>query len=77
MTNFDPSGTSPGVVSPQVQGPKTQSMRCRNEGCPSLQAVEITPELNRENAGVPHHRTYQCIRCKHTWTMSVGGFVNF
>lgn len=76
MANFDPAGTSPGLTGASAPQPKVHHMKCREEGCPSLQAIEITPPVSRENAGAPHHRTYQCLRCKNTWTMSVGGFVN-
>jgi hypothetical protein len=76
MENFDPAGNSPGLVGTLVPSPKQHHMKCRNMDCMSLLAIEITPPVNRENAGAPHHRTYQCVKCKSTWTLSVGGFVS-
>lgn len=77
MSNFDSTGTSPGLVGPHTQEPKIQHMRCKQDRCPSLQVIELTPNVSLENSGVPHYRTYQCTLCKCTWSTSVGGFVSF
>lgn len=74
---FDPEGTSPGLVQ-GTPSPKVINFKCREEGCTSLQAVEIkSGGQENPSAGIAHNRTYQCVRCRHTFTLAVGGAVNF
>lgn len=74
---LDPSGTTPGLAPASEPKPKTFNMRCKVEKCDSMEVVEITPKLSIENAGAPSVRTYRCVKCNYTWTIPVGGFVNF
>ena len=73
----DFSGTKRGTSGAAgVVEPKMQHLKCRKDGCKSIQALEMAPAANITGSGVPHHRTYMCVECKTVWTMSVGGFVN-
>jgi hypothetical protein len=70
--SFDTKGTAPGLVQPPLAEVKTINMRCRVDGCDSIQAIDVTPSSN-----APGHNTYQCFKCKRTWGISIGGGVNF
>lgn len=77
---FDPAGTAPGLANKaSTNQQKILHMKCRSEmECDSVQAVEIvTGGGNNPSMGKPHHRTYQCTKCLHTWTVSTGGFAGF
>ncbi len=77
---FDPAGTAPGLANKaEPDRQKIIHMKCRSEmECPSVQAVEIVVgAANNPTAGKPHHRTYQCIKCHHTWTVHTGGYAGF
>jgi DNA-directed RNA polymerase subunit M/transcription elongation factor TFIIS len=73
----DPHGTAPGLAPAKAPQPKTINMKCKRDNCPSMEVIEVTPKMGRENAGAPHARTYQCVKCHHSWVVPVGGFVNF
>jgi len=62
---IDQKGTEPGLVNAPKE-PKPVNLRCRNSGCDSMTAIEVTPP------GTPGHR-YQCTRCKNTWGINTGG----
>lgn len=67
---IDPAGTQPGL-SHSEPAHKTVTIQCRNEGCKCKQAIEIsTAPLGQS---VPSNRLYQCIDCKFTWGLPVGG----
>ncbi len=74
--SFDPRGTAPGLMPEAKPEPKVQHMKCRNQNCSSIQAVEISTGSSPEGAGAAHNRLYQCVACKHTWTLGVGGAVS-
>jgi hypothetical protein len=63
---IDPTGTEPGIV-PNKEKPAEVLMRCKNESCGSITAIEITPP----NLGGA--RLYQCVKCKRTHGIQVGG----
>jgi hypothetical protein len=77
---FDPAGTAPGLAN-KAEADKQNiiHMKCRSEmQCDSIQAVEIViGGANNPIAGKPHYRTYQCIKCQHTWTVNTGGYAGF
>jgi hypothetical protein len=75
MSNFDENGVLPGLVTTDKEK-KTTSMKCKDDRCPSKEVIELTPKASLNNAGVPHYRSYQCVKCKTTWTVSTGGFIN-
>jgi len=75
--NFDPKGTAPGINAGEPPAAKTLHVKCRNDSCDSIQAIEIVTEPVRPGAGASHNRLYQCVKCHHTWNMPVGGSVNF
>lgn len=60
----DFEGTTPGLTQPE--SPKALNLKCRRDGCKSITAIEITQEGFRG-------RRYQCVDCKHTWVIDVGG----
>ena len=77
---FDPAGTAPGLANQaSVNQQKIIHMKCRSSmECDSVQAVEIiVGGANNPTMGKPHHRTYQCIKCQHTWTVNTGGYAGF
>lgn len=77
---FDPVGTTPGLANKaEVNRKNVFHMKClSNMGCDSVQAVEIViGGANNPIAGKPHYRTYQCIKCQHTWTVNTGGYAGF
>lgn len=75
--NFDPKGTTPGLTSEAKPEPKIHHLKCRANSCDSVQAIEITSNGGQaDGAGVSHNRLYQCIKCKHSWAIGVGGNVN-
>jgi len=74
--SFDKTGVSPGLVPEAKPGPKMIHMKCRNDSCTSIQATEITSGAAPEGSGASHQRLYQCVKCNHTWHLSVGGSVN-
>jgi len=72
--SFDQTGTNPGVESP-IPEPKTLSLKCMNNGCKSIQAIEIVAAGT--DSAATHSRLYQCVKCKHSWAVPVGGSFNF
>lgn len=74
---FDPKGTTPGLAQSAPLEPKVIHLKCRRDGCTSIRAIEINQGQQVEGTGAAHNRLYQCVECKHTWPMSVGGSVNF
>jgi DNA-directed RNA polymerase subunit M/transcription elongation factor TFIIS len=75
--SFDKAGVTPGLASENKAEPAFQHMKCRNENCQSVQAREIVSSSAPPGAGAPHNRLYQCVKCNHTWSLGVGGSVNF
>lgn len=69
--SIDLEGTTPGLA-PATTPQKVLNMRCRNERCDSIEAVEVPVE------SLPHagHRVYRCLKCGHTRPLSVGGHLN-
>ena len=70
--SIDHSGTAPGLVpSAKVQDAKV-NMRCKGEGCDSMEAVEIKIE-GQEHSG---QRVYRCVKCSRPASVQVGGHIN-
>lgn len=68
---FDPKGVTPGLAPTAQPQEKILNMRCRDEKCPSMEAVEI-------KIAAPEHtgqRVYRCAKCNHTWSISLGGHI--
>jgi hypothetical protein len=67
----DYTGTKPGLPVPTPEEPKYVHMRCKNDGCHSMRVTEVTP------MGIPGGaHLYQCVECKMTWGIAVGGGVS-
>ena len=72
MSNkIDPAGVTPGLVGQPPEEQKKFHMRCKNDACDSIEALEI------HIAGAPHQRIYKCVKCHRTWGANVGGYVPF
>jgi DNA-directed RNA polymerase subunit M/transcription elongation factor TFIIS len=66
---IDPKGTSPQAV-PMTEEPETVNMKCKK--CDSITANEMKyPGLGGAR------RMYRCTKCKHPWTINVGGDPGF
>lgn len=65
---IDIKGTAPGLVN-SPEKPKEIFLKCRNANCSSKKAIDVSVP------GVPGHR-YQCVVCKHTWSINIGGSVD-
>jgi hypothetical protein len=76
MNNFDETGIKPGITK-TIKVPKTIAMKCKDDKCSSNEVIEVTSPVSMESVGVPHFRTYQCVKCKSAWTVSTGGYVSF
>lgn len=74
--SIDPKGTQPGII-PTAPKPKVVNLKCRMDGCGSVEAIEISPAPQSENAGAPLQRMYQCTQCQGTWGLPVGGHFPF
>jgi len=67
----DLSGITPGTK--KVENlPKKIHVRCKNPGCDSILAIEV--EIPGQKGG--GFRLYQCCKCKQSWNVTVGGYVN-
>lgn len=68
----DHTGTRPGLA-PEERAPKQQTfnIRCKNAGCDSIQAIELRVQGQR-----PDQRLYQCVKCKSTHGLQVGGVLD-
>jgi ribosomal protein S14 len=65
----DPAGTKPGLQ-PQAKEPVKFNMRCKNNGCDSIEVVEMQIP---GNAG---RHIYRCVKCHTTWAVVTGGAVD-
>ena len=55
---------------PQAKEPLVLNLKCRNpRGCDSNEATEISLQTP-EHQG---HRLYRCLKCSHTWGVTMGG----
>jgi hypothetical protein len=64
---IDPAGTQPGLVG-TVEETKTVHIKCKNQDCDSILAVEVKiPGMS------PNIRMYQCVECKRSWGINAGG----
>lgn len=71
--SFDPSGTTPGLANKEASQDKTVNMQCRNpRGCTSIEAVEVRLEAPEQHG----NRLYRCVKCSHTWGISLGGHLS-
>lgn len=71
MAEIDPTGTQPGVVRTEEE-PKPVDMKCKNPNCDSILATELkTPGVGRGQ------HLFQCVKCKQSWSVSVGGGVDW
>jgi len=68
----DYAGTKPGLPTSNVEEPKYLHMKCKKQECPSIRVLEVTP-----SHGFPSgSHMYQCVECKTSWAISVGGGIN-
>ena len=65
----DPTGTAPGLIQEPVEEP-TISIRCKNGNCDSMQAVEVKLQPSSPR------RLYQCVKCKQSFGVLVGGGID-
>ncbi len=65
------AGTAPGLQSPTKPAPKTVNLKCRNQGCGGVTAIEV---IGSQEGNAPSNRVYQCTECQGTWGVSAGGF---
>ncbi len=63
---IDPSGTTPGLM-PAGDKPKTVAIRCKRNGCDSIEAVEMPMP---GNSGA---RLYRCAKCHQAHGVQTGG----
>lgn len=54
---------------PQQPALKEVSMKCKNPKCASITAVEVPYPA-------PGTNLYRCVKCNHTWPVTVGGQMN-
>lgn len=66
----DPTGTAPGLKPEGPEDSPKVNIKCKNTSCTSILAIEI-----KIGAQSGSRRLYQCIKCKTTWGVSVGGSV--
>jgi hypothetical protein len=66
----DPKGTAPGLAKSNEE-PEQVHMSCKNKDCDSILAVEM--KIPGQSAS---SRLYQCVKCKMTRSIPVGGAVN-
>jgi hypothetical protein len=71
VAEIDPTGTQPGASTP-AEEPKTVHMKCKTPECDSILAIE----LNHPGTGRGQHM-YQCVKCRRTWGLAVGGTVDW
>lgn len=71
---FDEQGVNPGLSNQQAPEPEIIHMKCTNQRCTSVRAVQLNKQPTNETQGQPHNRTYQCVECRHVWGVSTGGF---
>jgi hypothetical protein len=69
---IDYDGTTPGLVAKTEEPPQVH-IKCRNETCDSILAIEI--KMGQQSSG--SRRLYQCVKCKATRSVPVGGSVEF
>ena len=67
---IDPTGTAPGLAGSLEPEPKRLHMKCKNEGCDSIEVIEVqTPP------GTGRH-VYSCVKCHTTWGVLTGGGID-
>jgi len=70
--SIDQKGTSPGLTTGAKVEEKVHNMRCKNERCDSMEAIEIKIDAPS------HHgqRVYRCVKCSQPVSLNVGGSIN-
>ena len=68
---IDPAGTTPGLQQPLVEEPPKLNLKCRNPSCDSILAIEI-----KFPGQLDGRRMYQCVKCKTSRSIPVGGSVD-
>jgi hypothetical protein len=72
MSN-DPNGTTPGL--PDAQPKRLAlAMKCRDQGCTSVAAYDVTPGAGNDPNRAPATRYYECASCGFPWQIQAGGF---
>jgi hypothetical protein len=66
---IDPAGVTPGLAEKATPKESVIFLKCRNEKCDSMEAVEIKLESPPQIG----QRAYRCVKCNHTWALRVGG----
>jgi hypothetical protein len=74
---FDTQGVNPGLANQQAPEPEVVHLKCPNQRCKSVRAVELNKKQMNETQGAPHNRMYQCVECKHVWGVPTGGYAAF
>jgi hypothetical protein len=69
----DPAGVTPGLAEKATLKEKVVFLKCRNEKCDSMEAVEIELKEVPPQIG---QRAYRCVKCNYTWALRVGGPFN-
>lgn len=73
---IDPTGTQPGLPTAQDSRKKV-GIKCRVQGCDSIEAFEVSLGASQGERGAPSQRVYQCCKCSTTWGLTVGGHFAF
>jgi hypothetical protein len=71
MAKVDKSGTKPGLGVSTVEE-NIVFLRCKDKQCGGSSAIEISPKDFPKGV-----RMYQCVKCKKSTTVNVGGPVDF
>jgi DNA-directed RNA polymerase subunit M/transcription elongation factor TFIIS len=71
---FDATGVNPGLANQGAPEPEIIHMKCKNQRCTSVRAIELNKQPRNETQGAPHNRTYQCVECRHVWGVPTGGY---
>jgi DNA-directed RNA polymerase subunit M/transcription elongation factor TFIIS len=74
---FDATGVTPGLANRKPNEPEIIHLKCKNQRCKSVRAVELNKQPLNETQGAPHNRMYQCVECNHVWGVPTGGFASF
>jgi hypothetical protein len=68
----DPTGTTPGLQPAEPAAQPQVHLKCKNQHCDSILAIEV--KIAGHTGG--GRRLYQCVKCKLSWGIPVGGSVD-
>jgi hypothetical protein len=70
---IDAEGTQPGLA-PTTPKEKILNLKCRNpRSCDGMEATETSLNTPAHHG----HRLYRCVKCGHSWGVSLGGHFEF